>query len=69
MSRPAIAKNLTAIRQQLEIMVAVATCIVIALKAQGADCNPEAAKALQRCVCDPLSVQMEAIDWIVGTVR
>jgi hypothetical protein len=43
-------------------MTAVAACIVMVLKAQGSDSDAEAAVALQRCVCDALSVQIEGID-------
>lgn len=66
--RPKVAPPvvLADIRRRLEIAMAAAACVSAALRAQHADCDLDSALVLQRCVCDAIASQIEAIDALIG---
>jgi hypothetical protein len=53
---------LTGIRLRLETVAAITVIVVAALRAQNADADLDAALVLQRCVCDSLFDQIQAIE-------
>jgi len=67
------ARSLTLEREISEICLrigvaeAVAAVVSAALKYQLADSDAEAALALQRCVCDVLSAQVDRLQVLAGT--
>jgi hypothetical protein len=54
------------IRLRLGVVEAVAAVVSAALRYQGADSDGDAATALQRCVCDALSAEMDRLDSIIA---
>jgi hypothetical protein len=61
-SNHAVHALLTAVRLRLETITACTVVVVVALRAQTADNDLDAALVLQRCVCDPLAVQIETLE-------
>lgn len=61
-SNRAVQALLTGVRLRLETVTSCTVVVVAALKAQNADADLDAALVLQRCVCNPLSVQIQAIE-------
>jgi len=53
---------LTGVRLRLETVMACIVIVAAALRAQNADNDLDAALVLQRCVCDPLAVQIQALE-------
>jgi hypothetical protein len=61
-SHHAVQALLTGIRLRLETVAAITVIVVAAPRAQNADADLDAALVLQRCVCDSLFDQIQAIE-------
>jgi hypothetical protein len=63
---PPIRAVLSDIRLRLGVAQAVATIASAALKFQGADSDEDVATAIQRCVCDVLSAQIDRLEVVIA---
>lgn len=55
------------VRRRLKIIGAVASITCVALHAQTADADRDAADTLRYCIVDELNRQIEEIDWVHAT--
>jgi hypothetical protein len=63
---PSVRTVLGDIRLRLGVAEAVATIASAALKFQGADSDEDVATAIQRCVCDVLSAQIDLLEVVIA---